>query len=119
MVTLKWLPLFIVGAILESVTQLLLKKGAMTNQHHLGVRYLLNVIRNKWVVSGVLIYFLQMILWVILLMYIPLTIAFPLTGIQKIVIILFAALILKENVSRIEWAGVILITLGIIFIVLP
>ncbi len=115
---LKWLPLFIVGAILESVTQLLLKKGALKNQHVHGFRYLLNIIRNKWVIIGILVYVLQMILWVVLLMYIPLTIAFPLTGIQKVIIILFAALVLKESVSRVEWAGVFFIAMGIVFIVL-
>ena len=119
METYKWLPLFIVGAVLESVTQLFLKKGASTNQHLRGLDYLLKVVRDKWVVSGVLVYVLQMILWVVLLMYIPLTIAFPLTGIQKVIIILFAAFVLKESVSRIEWAGVLLITAGIAFIILP
>ena len=53
------------------------------------------------------------------LMYIPLTVAFPLTGIQKVIIIMFAAFVLKESVSRIEWAGVLLISLGIVFIVIP
>ncbi len=115
----KWLPLFVLGAILESVTQIFLKRGALTNQDVHGIRYLLNVVRNKWVITGILVYLLQMVLWVVLLMYIPLTIAFPLTGIQKVIIIMFAAIVLKESVSRIEWAGVFLIALGIVFIVIP
>jgi len=115
----KWLPLFILGAVLESVTQVFLKKGALKNQNVHGMQYLLNVARNKWVITGVLVYVLQMILWVVLLMYIPLTIAFPLTGIQKVIIIIFAAIVLKESVSRMEWAGVFLIALGIVFIVIP
>ena len=36
------------------------------------------------------------------LMYILLTVSFPLTGIQKVIIIIFAAFFLKESVSRIE-----------------
>lgn len=114
---LKCFPLFILGAVLESATQLCLKKGALKHQDVHGLQYLLNVVRNKWVITGVLIYLLEMVLWIVLLMYIPLTIAFPLTGIQKVMIILFAAFVLKEGVSKIEWAGVFFIALGISFIV--
>ena len=115
----KWLPLFILGAVLQGATQLCLKKGAQRHQDVQGIRYMLNVVRNKWVIIGVLIYLLEMVLWVVLLMYIPLAIAFPLTGIQEVIMILFAAFVLKESVSRMEWAGAFLIAMGIAFIVMP
>lgn len=116
---LKWLPLFIVGAILQGATQLCLKKGAQKHRAIHGIAYFLNIVRNKWVIIGVLIYLLEMVLWIVLLMYIPLAVAFPLTGIQEVIMIVFAAFILKESVSRIEWTGAFFIALGIVFIVQP
>jgi len=114
---LKWLPLFIVGAVLQGATQLCLKKGAQKHQDVRGLRYFLNIVRNKWVIIGVLIYLVEMVLWIVLLMYIPLAVAFPLTGIQEVIMIVFAAFVLKESVSKMEWAGAFFIALGIVFIV--
>ena len=116
---LKWFPLFILGAVLQGATQLCLKKGAQRHQDVHGIKYILNVVRNKWVLLGILIYLFEMVLWVVLLMYIPLAIAFPLTGIQEVLMIFFAVFVLKESVRHIEWAGVFMIATGIVFLVMP
>ncbi|MCL4491423.1 MAG: EamA family transporter [Nitrospirae bacterium] len=110
---IKWAPLFILGAAMESTTQLCLKKGALAHQETGGLAYYLKLIRNKWVITGILSYVVEMVIWIVLLSYIPLSIAFPLTGLQKIFIILFSVFILKERVSRIEWLGVGVTALGI------
>ncbi len=110
---IKWAPLFILGAAMESTTQLCLKKGAVAHQEESGVTYYLRLIRNKWVITGILSYVIEMVIWIVLLMYIPLSVAFPLTGLQKIFIILFSVFILKEQVSKMEWLGVGITALGI------
>lgn len=110
---IKWAPLFILGAAMESTTQICLKKGATTHRETGGFAYYLKLIKNKWVITGILSYVMEMIIWVILLTYIPLSIAFPLTGLQKIFIILFSVFILKENVNKVEWLGVGITALGI------
>lgn len=114
---LKWLPLFVVGASMESVTQLCLKKGALIHREIRGLSYYLNLLRTKWVIGGILAYFVEMVIWIVLLSHIPLSIAFPLTGIQKIFIIFFSLLVLKERVTRIEWLGIGITVLGIAVIV--
>jgi drug/metabolite transporter (DMT)-like permease len=58
-----------------------------------------------------------MVIWIVLLSYIPLSVAFPLTGIQKIIIILFSVFVLREHVSNAEWLGVGITALGIAVIV--
>lgn len=117
MLLIKWIPLFMAGAAMESTTQLCLKKGAAAHCETSGFSYYLKIIKNKWVITGILAYLVEMIIWIVLLSYIPLSIAFPLTGIQKIFIIFFSVLVLKERVSKVEWLGVGITALGIAVIV--
>jgi drug/metabolite transporter (DMT)-like permease len=114
---LKFIPLFIAGATMESASHLCLKKGATANKDATGLAYYLRLMRNKWVIAGILSYFVEMVIWIVLLTYIPLSVAFPLTGIQKVMIILFSVFVLKEKVSRVEWLGVGIIAAGIAVIV--
>lgn len=113
---LKWIPLFMFGAALESTTQVFLKKGAAVHSGTGGMRYYLKLLRNRWVIAGILIYLLEMVIWIVLLAHIPLSIAFPLTGFQKIFIILLSVILFREKVNRMEWIGVGLTCLGIALI---
>lgn len=110
---IKWLPLFILGAALESVTQISLKKGAIIHGDIRGFGYYLKLLREKWVIIGILSYVVEMAVWVILLSAIPLAIAFPLTGIQQVILILISAFIFKETISKSECLGMVLILIGI------
>jgi drug/metabolite transporter (DMT)-like permease len=116
MLLIKWFPLFIAGAIMESMTHLCLKKGAITHKETGGFAYYLKLIKNKWVITGILSYLIEMVIWIVLLSYIPLSIAFPLTGLQKIIIVFFSVLVLKEKVSKLEWLGVGITAIGIVII---
>ena len=102
---------------MESTTQLCLKKGAVTHRETGGLAYYAKLLRNRWVITGILAYLIEMVIWVVLLTYIPLSVAFPLTGIQKIFIIFFSVFVLKEQVSATEWFGVGITALGIAVIV--
>jgi drug/metabolite transporter (DMT)-like permease len=113
---IKWIPLFIAGAAIESTTQLCLKKGAMTHKETSGVSYYLKLLRNKWVIFGILAFLVEMVIWVVLLSNIPLSVAFPLSGFQKIFIIMFSVFFLKEKVTQIEWWGIGITVMGIFII---
>lgn len=114
---IKWIPVFLVAAMLESVGQISFKKGAMTHNTVTGARYYLLVLKNRWVLTGILAYAIEMVIWVFLLSYIPLSIAFPLSGFQQLIIILFSVFILKEKINNVEWLGAGFIALGITVIV--
>jgi drug/metabolite transporter (DMT)-like permease len=113
---IKWAPLFILGATMESITQICLKKGALIHSETRGFAYYLKLLRNKWVITGILSYLVEMVNWIVLAAYIPLSVAFPLTGLQKIIIILFSVFVLKEHVSRTEWLGFGITSAGIMVI---
>ncbi|MFI5322687.1 MAG: EamA family transporter [Thermodesulfobacteriota bacterium] len=113
----KWLPLFFLGAALESTMQISFKKGATIHMERKGLGYYFGLLKEKWVIIGLLSYGIEMVIWILLLSAIPLSIAFPLTGIQQVFLILFSAFILKEKIDRVEWLGVGLVAAGIGIIV--
>ncbi len=117
MALVKWIPLFLAGAALETATQVFLKKGADIHSGTEGVRYYIELLKNRWVVSGILLYLAEMTIWIILLANIPLSIAFPFTGIQKIFMIAVAVIIFRENVTGAEWLGIATISAGILLII--
>ena len=114
---LHWLPLFILGSLSESTTQLCLKKGVNANIEFAGLRYYLELLKNRWIICGISVFLIDMVVWLVLLAHIPLSIAFPMTGLQKIFIIFFTAFILKEQVDRIEWLAIALIAIGLLVII--
>lgn len=114
---LRWLPFFAAAAVLEAAGQISFKKGAVSNRDVSGARYYFSLLRNGWVLAGLAAYGVEMVIWLFLLSNIPLSIAFPLSGFQQLVIILFSVFILKEKVSKLEWLGAGFIALGISIIV--
>lgn len=117
MTLLKLAPLFVIGASMEGVTHLCLKKGASAHCESDGIAYYLQLLRNRWVIAGLLTYLIDNIIWLFILSIVPLSIAFPLTGMQKVFIIFFSVLVLRENVSRAEWWGIGITAAGIGLIV--
>lgn len=113
----KWIPLFVLAATLESIGQISFKKGASTHRTIQGIRYYVNLIKNRWVITGLFSYAIEMVIWLFLLSNIPLSVAFPLSGLQQLFIILFSAIILKERINNVEWLGAGLIALGTSIIV--
>lgn len=114
----KILPLFILSAVLESATHLLLKKGANRHAAGAGVAYYLNLLRDRDVLAGIGIFVLESFIWVVILMFLPLSIAFPLTGLQKILLVSFTALVLREPTHPREWLAMGFIAAGLTLIAL-
>lgn len=113
----EWIPLFIAAAILESAGQIAFKKGAVKHSGAGGIKYYLEILRDRWVIIGLCSYAVEMVIWVFILSYIPLSIAFPLSGLQQLIIMLFSVIVLKEKISNTEWLGAGFIAMGITIIV--
>lgn len=114
---LKWMPFFLLAAVLEATGQISFKKGAVSNRTVSGFRYYVRLLKNGWVLLGLGSYCIEMVIWLFLLSNIPLSIAFPLSGLQQLVIILFSVFILKEKIHNLEWLGAGFIALGISIII--
>ena len=113
---LKVLPLFIFSAGLESATHLLLKRGADRHATGSGIGYYVTLLKDKDVLLGIMLFGLESLFWVFILMRLPLSIAFPLTGLQKLLLVSFTVIVLRERLHPREWIGVASIAVGLIFI---
>ncbi len=113
---IKWLPLFLFAAVLESIGQLSFKKAATAYRDVQGMRYYVRLATSVRVLGGILAYGIEMVVWVFLLSRIPLSIAFPLSGLQQLVILLASYVFLHERIHRVEWIGAGLIVVGLLAI---
>ncbi len=113
---IKWLPLFFLAAVLETVGQLSFKRAATEHRTVSGIGYYLRLALNKWAIGGVFSYAVEMLIWLFLLARIPLSIAFPLAGLQQLVILSASYLFLGERVNRIELLGAVFIAAGFLTI---
>jgi drug/metabolite transporter (DMT)-like permease len=79
---------------------------------------ILTVIRNPYVFCGVVFLALFFFLYLAALSWDDLSFVMPLTAMSYIFAALLAKFMLREEISWFRWAGTVIITLGILFIVL-
>jgi len=113
-----WLPFFILKAVLEGIAHIFFKKGSVKHSEVTGMRFYLAVLKDKFVLWAFAINIFEMILWVLVLAYIPLSIAFPLGAMNEIFVIFVSAYFLKEHISVREWIGITSICIGLCTIIL-
>ena len=104
--------------ILGVIGQLLLKHGTSS----LGVTitspisFFLAAFTNLFVLGGLSVYFLSTLTWLMLLSRVELSFAYPMLAFGYILVLIFSALILHEQISTIRIIGVVLVALGVVFI---
>ena len=119
--TLKVFALIMLNDILDSVGQLCMKKGsALTgisvvtfhNIIEFGLRSL-----SSWLIwSGILIYLVSFILWLVIIYRIDLSIALLLGSAAYVLVPIMSIIFLHEVVSPVRWFGIAFVILGIYFI---
>jgi undecaprenyl phosphate-alpha-L-ara4N flippase subunit ArnE len=110
---LHWIPWFVLSAILESCGQVSFKKSALSTQHLSGFLYFKGLAKSHYLYLGIALYIGEMAIWLYIISQIPLSIAFPLSGLQEMILVLFVAAALKEKVPPLAWCGVLLIAIGV------
>lgn len=110
---INWIPWFALSAIFESYGQVSFKKAALSTQHLSGYFYFIGLAKSHHLYLGIILYLGEMAVWLYLISNIPLSIAFPLSGLQEMILVLFVAVILKEKVPPLAWLGVFLIAIGV------
>ncbi len=79
---------------------------------------ILSVIRNPYVLAGVVFLAFFFFLYLAALSWADLSFVMPLTAVSYIFAALLARFVLKEELSWFRWVGTIVITLGIILVAL-
>jgi drug/metabolite transporter (DMT)-like permease len=105
-----------ISAGFESVTHLCLKKASTQASADEGWSYYKAVLSSKLVWAGIFIYVLQIGAWLTILSHVPLSLAFPMTGVEKIIMVFVALVVLRERMSAREWWSLGIICIGLLLV---
>jgi drug/metabolite transporter (DMT)-like permease len=114
----RYLPLILLGVMLNAVAQLALKQGMRTIgyfEFHMGdlTRMLRVVAVNPYILAGLACYILSVAVWLLVLSRVDVSYAYPLLSVGYIVTALAAWLFLGETVGVTRWAGIAVTCLGV------
>lgn len=75
--------------------------------------FALRTLRSPWVVSGLLIYAVEFVVWFAALSLAPLSVAFPFAALSYCGVVLASRYLLHEHVSALRWFGTVAIAAGV------
>ncbi len=112
--------LIVLTAICFSVSGELLLKSGMNS---IGVLSLSNfwptlgrIVTHPKILAGFGLFGIGALFWLAAISRVPLSWAYPMLSIGYLLVLLFSAIILKETVAPLRWAGAIIICLGIVLV---
>lgn len=92
-----------IGALLVTVSELLLKKGAVDGG-----------LASGWTWIGIVTYILSFLSWLYVLRHLPLSVAFPLISVVHLLVPLGAWLVLGETIPLRRWVGIAFVFVGVV-----
>lgn len=109
--------------LLMTASELLLKRGAQETAHVPAPDWLawtgIMTLSSGWVLAGIGVYIIGFFNWLLVLRWVPLNIAYPVTSVVYVLIALGAWLFLGEKVGALRWLGIGLINAGVILCAHP
>jgi multidrug transporter EmrE-like cation transporter len=91
-----------------------LRAGALPTGLPAGIEYLLKLLVNPWILSGLVAAFAASICWMLAMTKLPLSQAYPYTAASFVLIVVGGAWLFSEPLSGTRILGVALIGLGVI-----
>jgi multidrug transporter EmrE-like cation transporter len=74
---------------------------------------------SLWTLAGVVVYMAAFANWLYVLRWVPLSVAYPMTSAAQVLVATAAWLFLGEHISATRWAGILLISAGIVLSAKP
>jgi multidrug transporter EmrE-like cation transporter len=107
------------GAVLTSVAELLLKKGAVSASEVAGLPGWAGVgaLTSGWTWLGIAAYLGSFASWLRVLRVVPLNLAYSLVNVAQVLVPIGAAVLLDEHVSPTRWLGIALVMSGLLILV--
>lgn len=78
--------------------------------------FFLAVLKSPKVMTGLFLYGLSAIVWLIILSRVDLSFAYPMIGISYIFMLIISKFLLSEHVSPLRWIGAVVISIGVVII---
>jgi drug/metabolite transporter (DMT)-like permease len=76
----------------------------------------MQVIMSPWIITGIVIYIISMIVWLVILSRIEVSLAYPLTSLGYVLNAVIAYFLLSEQVTVLRFAGIVVILLGVFLV---
>ena len=117
----KYIPLIILGVLLNAFAQITLKQG-MRAIGHFGFSVenifpiLIKVGMNPFILIGLSCYVVSVLVWLMVLSRVEVSFAYPLLSIGYIVTAFAGFLFFDENMGVVRWIGILIICLGVYLI---
>lgn len=91
-----------------------MKAGALPVGGSEKIIFLINLLFNGWILSGLFSAFLASMTWMAAMTKLPLGYAYPFVSLSFVLVVLLSSLIFKETLTPFKMMGVGLIILGVI-----
>ncbi|MHB1285324.1 MAG: EamA family transporter [Leptospirales bacterium] len=111
--------MFLVALLLEDIGFILLARGMREASSPLlneGKSRIWRILTNPRVGGGVFLQAIYYVLLLALIQRVPVSLVVPMTGFGYVLTAFLARIFLKEPVSLRRWAGILLITIGVVLI---
>lgn len=105
--------LLVIGIIIVSAGQLLLKRGVFDVDIQPSIEILSNILKSPYLILGISLYGLGSILWLFVLKRMPLSVAYPSMSISYIIVFFASGILFTETLGFTKILGVALIFLGV------
>lgn len=114
----RYLPLILLGVLLNAAAQLCLKQGmrqighfAFSLENILPIGF--KVALNPFVFAGLLCYVISVVVWLMALSRVEVSFAYPLLSVGYIVTAFAGQMFFGESLGSVRWAGIVVICLGV------
>ncbi len=118
---MNYLPLILLGVLLNAAAQLFLKEG-MRRIGHFDfvwsnlVPIALQVAGNVFILGGLLCYVISVVVWLLVLSRVEVSYAYPLLSVGYIVNAVAGYYLFHENLSITRISGIVIICIGVYFV---
>jgi len=109
----------IIMAMSLAVASQFMLKYAMMNFGELDLFKIGSIIRaflSPWVIAGILVYGCSSVLWLKVLTKAELSYAYPIGSLSFILVAIFSWVIFREQITTVRMIGILLISIGVVFI---
>jgi len=118
---MSYLPLIMLGVLLNAAAQLFLKEGMRRIGHFdfiwaNAVPITMQVAGNVFVLGGLLCYIISVAVWLLVLSRVEVSFAYPLLSVGYIVNAVAGYYLFQENLSIVRITGILIICVGVFFV---
>jgi drug/metabolite transporter (DMT)-like permease len=113
---------FVLVLIINVIAQFLEKKGMSqlggihSFQQLFNIHTIFSIVTNPYIISGMGFAVLGLLLWLGALSTLKLSYLVPLTGLSYVVVSIISWQFLKETITPVHWAGILVIAVGVFII---